>query len=298
VTVPAVSIVVPSYKRADRVVACVEALAELDPPPGGYEVVVVDDGSPDPVAPHLAPLEDRFAGDRWLVLLRQDNAGPAAARNLGARHARGALLLFTDDDCRPHPGWARALAAAAEPGFLLGGRTLDRAGGPFARASQVLIDHLYDHYGTDREGAFFASNNLAADRAAFLDVGGFDTSFPKPGGEDRELGDRWAAHGHGHRFVPDAVVDHHHGMGWREFWRQHRTYGEGAYHYHRTRAPRVGHGPRPEPVSFYARLVTRPLRVRTAQPWRTAALLVASQVANAVGFATAAVTARRRSAQS
>jgi GT2 family glycosyltransferase len=180
------------------------------------------------------------------------------------------------------------MAAAAGPGLLLGGRTVDRAGGPFARASQVLIDHLYDHYGTDREGAFFASNNLAADREAFLAMGGFDTNFPEPGGEDRELGDRWAARGGAHRFVPDAIVDHHHAMGWREFWRQHRTYGEGAFHYHRTRAPRVGHGPRPEPPSFYVRLVTRPLRVSTEQPVRTAGLLVVAQVANAAGFARAA----------
>jgi glycosyltransferase involved in cell wall biosynthesis len=286
---PAVSIVVPTYRRADRLVACVGALADLEPPPGGFEVVVVDDGSPEPMARHL----EAFADELPLTVLRQDNAGPAAARNRGAEAATGELLLFTDDDCRPDPAWAREMAAAAVPGALLGGRTIDRAGGPFARASQILIDHLYDHYGTDREGAFFASNNLAADRAAFLAVGGFDTSFPKPGGEDRELGDRWAAHGHAHRFVGTAVVDHHHAMGWREFWRQHRTYGEGAYHYHRTRAPRVGHGPRPEPLSFYTRLITRPLRTGAPQRWRTSALLVVSQVANAIGFAAAALEARR-----
>jgi glycosyltransferase involved in cell wall biosynthesis len=285
-----VSVVVPTYRRPQRLVACVEALTRLDPPDGGFEVVVVDDGSPDPVADHL----ERFRDRTDLTVLRQDNAGPAAARNRGAGAASGRLLAFTDDDCQPHPGWVRALVTAAdEPALLLGGRTIDRAGGPYARASQVLIDHLYDHFGTDREGAFFASNNLAADREAFLEAGGFDTSFPRPGGEDRELGDRWASIGGGHRFVPDAVVDHHHVMGWREFWRQHRTYGEGAFHYHRTRAARVGHGPRPEPLSFYLGLLTRPFRVGTEQPVRTSALLGVSQVANAAGYARGAVRSRQ-----
>jgi glycosyltransferase involved in cell wall biosynthesis len=291
VTEPTLSVVVPTYRRPERIVACVDALAAMTPPEGGFEVVVVDDGSPDPVAPHL----ERFHDQLDLTVIRQGNAGPATARNTGAETARGRVLAFTDDDCRPHAGWGAALVAACGPGLLVGGRTVDRAGGPFARASQVLIDHLYDHFGTEREGAFFASNNLAVDRAGFLAAGGFDTSFPKPGGEDRELGDRWAALGHRHRYVPGAVVDHHHAMGWREFWRQHRTYGEGAHAYHRTRAPRVGHGPRPEPLSFYVRLVTRPLRVGTPQPWRTAALLVVSQVANTVGYATAALRELSRS---
>lgn len=293
VAVPAVSVIVPTYDRPERLVACADALAGLLAPEGGFEVIVVDDGSPTPVAPHLAPFEDRLE----LTVVRQANAGPAAARNTGAARARGRLLAFTDDDCRPHARWALALSevAAADDGagLMLGGQTIDRAGGPFARASQVLLDHLYDHHRTDPDGAFFASNNLAVDRDTFLRIGGFDTSFPRPGGEDRELGDRWSALGHRHRFVPEAVVDHHHAMGWREFWRQHRTYGEGAYAFHRIRAARLGHGVRPQPPSFYLRLLSRPHRTGTPQPSVVAALLVVSQVANAVGFALAARRERR-----
>ena len=49
-------------------------------------------------------------------MLSQANAGPAAARNYGARLARGAILLFTDADCAPAPDWAeRMLAPFADP---------------------------------------------------------------------------------------------------------------------------------------------------------------------------------------
>lgn len=289
---PAVSVVVPTYDRHARAVACVEALARLDPPAGGFEVIVVDDGSPRPVAPALAPLQDRLD----LTVARQGNAGPAAARNLGARLARGRLLVFTDDDCRPRRDWLRvfASAAAGQDRTLLGGRTVDRAGGRFARASQLLLDHLYDWYGEDRDGAFFASNNLAAPRRAFLDLGGFDHGFAGAGGEDRELADRWVAAGGALRLVPEAVVDHHHAMGLREFWRQHRAYGFGAYRYHVKRAARLGHGLRPNGPGFYLRLLARPYAVGEPRPTRAAALLVVAQVANVLGYLTAARRARRR----
>ena len=290
---PAVSVVIPAYRSPDRLRACLEALGRSDLDRDAFEVVVVDDGSPQPLAAEVADLE----GTLQLRVHRQTNAGPAAARNTGARLAAGELLAFTDDDCRPAPAWLPALLDAHDGGkTLLGGEVVNELGeNLYAEASQQLVSFLYEWYGGGR-GAFFASNNLAVPRDRFLQVGAFDESFPRPGGEDRELCERWRETGGALRFVPDAVVHHQHTMGLAGFWRQHRNYGRGAYEVHRRRADRAGDGRmRVEPWRFYRDLVTYPLgRLPRGRAAGAMALLATSQAANALGFVEEAYAARRR----
>ena len=183
-------VVIPSFARPERLAQCLDALARTEFA-GAFEVVVVDDGSPQP----LAPVIDGFADRLPVRSQRQDNRGPAAARNAGARTARGRILAFTDDDCLPDRHWiaAMARAGAAQPLALIGGR-VDNAlpANIYSAASQDLVDYLYEYFGAAAGDApFFTSNNIACDRARFLDLGGFDESFPLAAGEDRELGMRW-----------------------------------------------------------------------------------------------------------
>lgn len=288
---PAVSVVVPTYARPDRLRACLAALAALDTPAGGFETIVVDDGSPVPAEAIAGP----FRASLDLRVLRQANAGPAAARNAGAAVARGALLAFTDDDCAPDPAWATVLVAATarHPGALLGGRTVNAlSGNSYAEASGLLLDFL---------GAYFApetgrvplvpSNNLAVPAEAFRALGGFDAGFALAAGEDRDLCARWHEVGYPVALVPGAVVRHAHEMGLAGFVRQHVAYGRGAFDYHRRRPARRL---RPEPVAFYAGLVGYPLRrARVPRSVWLSALMALSQVANAAGYARASLTARR-----
>jgi len=78
----AVTVVIPTFGRPWQLQACAEVLAAqtLGEP---WEVVVVDNGSPEPIV----RLAERFAGRLDLRVIRQDNAGPAAARNRGVREA-------------------------------------------------------------------------------------------------------------------------------------------------------------------------------------------------------------------
>src|SRR5687768_7085723 len=97
-----VSIVVPTYRRPERLGRALAALARL-PGAAAVEIVVCDDGSP---AADAAAYERVAAESRLNVrLVRQENGGPGAARNAAGQQARGALLLFTDDDCLPSSGF-------------------------------------------------------------------------------------------------------------------------------------------------------------------------------------------------
>jgi GT2 family glycosyltransferase len=275
---PQISLIVPSYSRPAAARRCVEALLGQTLGAERYEIVVVDDGSPAPLA----------LPDAWLApghlpavrLIRQPNAGPAAARNRGAEAARGRFLAFTDDDCAPMPRWAAALLAALEeqPDALVGGRTVNALpGNLFSAASQDVVSFLQAH-GEASGDPFFASNNLALARAAFQEVGGFDSAYRGAGGEDRAFCRAWAASGRAAVEVPGAVVRHFHALTLRSFWRQHAAYGRGAARFHGT-----GNGSR-APLAFYARLVGFPLREGfAARPLVRSALLGLAQVATAWG---------------
>ena len=250
-----IAVVVPSYARADRLRGCLEALAAQEG--GPYPTFVVDDGSPDP----LEPICRDFGG--WVTCLRQENAGPAAARNAGARAAKADFLCFTDDDCRPRPGWVRGLVSAqgGDASLLIGGRVENAlAENPFAATSQSIADWIQAYGFAAGELGYFTSNNMGCSAAGFSEVGGFDESFPLAAAEDRDFGLRWSARQGSLVHAPDAVVDHAHPLDLRRFWRQHANYGSGARHLHRLSVDRGRN--RLEGLSFYAGLIAHPLNDR------------------------------------
>jgi GT2 family glycosyltransferase len=278
-----VSVIVPTHNRPNEIAACVAALAALDYPDDRFEVIVVDDGSDPPVRPREAPGRPGLR-IRWL---RQANAGPSAARNLGARAATGAILVFTDDDCVPATGWLAALAAAVErhPEALHGGLVENglRAN-PCSIASQVITDvvvpSLVERGSTLR---FYTSNNIGMAAARFRDLGGFDESFRTA--EDREFCHRWVMSGRPMATASSAVVEHRHRLTLKSFWRQHFGYGRGAYRYYRKRAHDGFATMRPD-LAMYGRTFRRPFEVLpAAQALRVALLLVVWQLANAAGYA-------------
>jgi glycosyltransferase involved in cell wall biosynthesis len=87
---PLVSVVIPAYNNAQYVTQAVDsALTQTYSP---VEIIVVDDGSTDNTAELLAGYRERIS------FVRQENRGPAGARNAGIRQARGELLAFLDSD--------------------------------------------------------------------------------------------------------------------------------------------------------------------------------------------------------
>lgn len=289
---PFCSIIIPTHRRPDQLAECLDALAALRYPADRYEVIIVDDGGGLLLEPVVEPFRDRIQ----LTLLTRAPTGPAAARNAGAGQARGELLAFTDDDCRPHPDWLSRLAGrhAEQPEHGLGGRTVNAlAGNPYAITSQLVISVGYAQNNADHDDArFFASNNLAFPSRGFHELGGFDESFRTS--EDRELCARWVLDGRRLGYEPAAVVDHASPLTLRRFWRQHVAYGRGAFRYHGAQARR-GASVKLEP-SFYLALVRAGLRRQPGESAAVLALLGVWHVANSVGFALEGLGRRARPA--
>lgn len=265
-----VSVVVPTRDRPEQLATCLAALRLQGRP--ADEVVVVDDGSVD-----AAAVAAVAAG---AVLVRGAGRGPAAARNLGARTATGDVVLFTDDDCRPAPGWVAAFVAAVEAGAEVAAGPTDvgpGVGRP-ATAAQVVTNHLVERSlePVAATVGFAPTCNLAV-RAEVLGELPFDEAYPLAAGEDRDWCDRLTARGRTITWVPDARVDHHPALDLRGFWRQQVRYGRGA---HRFRASGDPGRARP-PLGFYTALLRSGFRRGPA----VGALVALAQLATAVGYA-------------
>jgi GT2 family glycosyltransferase len=135
-----------------------------------WELVVVDDGSEPPIAPELV-------GDARLI--RLGGGGPGPARNAGMRASAAPLVLFTDDDVEPDPGWLESAVAFLE-------RERDHVGveGPVESPPYDPLRAYSIEVGAP--GAYY-SCNIAYRRDVLERLGGFADDIPTPHGEDVDL---------------------------------------------------------------------------------------------------------------
>lgn len=284
---PFVSIVAPAYTKPDRLVGFLDAIAGLRAPVGGFELVIVDDGSPERLDDVVGCYRDRIA----VTLVRQANAGPSSARNAGAAIARGTLLAFIDIDCRPAADWLTLFEEhfALDPTKMLGGRTVNGLNGnSYSAASMLILDAVYAFYNHNRGDArFCAASNVAVGAETFRTLGGFDAAHFSRASEDRDLCDRWRHAGFRIVYVPGAEVRHVDPLSFRRFWRQNFGYGRGAWRYRQARADRQS-GEFREDVAFHTSLSRALPPLLSSLPARqllpVAALLLIWQIANAAGF--------------
>jgi glycosyltransferase involved in cell wall biosynthesis len=218
---PAISVIVPTYKRPDRLRS---ALASLEYQiMATIEVIVVDnaaDASVEKVVRSVAdtsPIAIRYLAER--------NLGLHNARHAGARAAKGEILVFTDDDATFDPHWLRAFweAFAAHPEMAAAGGPvrpiwevppppwLVDLMGPSGTFGSLSLMHRDEGFSLSSNGVFFGVN-MAIRRGVLFEVGGFNPE---------SYGDTWLGDGetglnrklHSRRmqvgYVPEALVHHH-----------------------------------------------------------------------------------------
>lgn len=230
---PSAAVVVPTYDRLDSLMTVVAAVErELATVGVAAELIVVDDGSRDGTWRWLA---EHARKRPWLTALRQPNAGPASARNLGARAAHGDILLFLGDDTEPVAGWLghhleeHRIFGAEGPLAVLGYTSFPSTmSSPFARYINeygAQFGYLLITRPGDVPFNFFYTSNISLPRAFLLAEGGFREDFPAAAWEDIEFAYRAVARGLRLRYLPRARTIHRHRIQPGTFCRRQRTAG-------------------------------------------------------------------------
>lgn len=208
------SVIIPAFNAERILPACLQAVLDQTLPRDEYEVIVVDDGSSDGTG--------AAAASPGIRVVAQTHSGPAAARNLGARHAQGPILVFTDADCRPTREWLAAMLRPFDRPEVSGakGRYRTDQPGAIARLAQAEYEEKYRRLAAQERIDFVDTYSAAYRQDVFLASGGFDTAFETAAMEDPELSFRLAEQGHKLVFVPDAIVFHTHVDSWRRYLRR------------------------------------------------------------------------------
>jgi GT2 family glycosyltransferase len=185
------SVIVPVYNNAREALQCLGALRRCLP--ADSEIIVVDDASTDDTVARLREAEFR-------VLRRAANGGPGAARNDGARAARGRVLLFVDADVViATDGVTRVLTTleqSPDTAAVFGSYDASPRAPGLVSQYRNLLHHFVHQEGNPTASTFWAGCG-AVRRDVFVKLGGFDAGrFPRPSIEDIELGYRLRAAGH------------------------------------------------------------------------------------------------------
>jgi glycosyltransferase involved in cell wall biosynthesis len=218
----AISVVMPTYNRADRLAMTLDRCRRLSE---GLEIelVVVDDGSKDATPALLAEAEKRIPGLRWTSIA---NRGPANARNVGASMARHPVILFVGDDVYPRDRdffLVHARMHQEDPATdlaVIGQVDWERETSrpTFAmecfQADGAQFDFRRLNAGEPPSWLHFYTANLSLKRARVADwmAGGFDSGFPIAAFEDVELGYRLSSTRPGLtiRYAPESMGVHDH----------------------------------------------------------------------------------------
>ena len=225
------SVVIATRNRGASLARLVTELGQQSLRGDVYEIIVVDDGSPEPVAPVLADVPTACP----LRVTRIAWSGPGAARHHGAAIASGNVLVFVDDDMHVEPGFLAAHLGHHErtPHAVVLGR-IDPAPG---LARMPLFERYHARQlerwrrgiasgSTTPRGMNLCTGNVSMRRDDYDAVGGFDASLARS--EDRELGMRLEARGcaivHGDDVVSVHCSDHDDASVWMK-----RAYLYGRY---------------------------------------------------------------------
>lgn len=199
-----VSVVIPVFNDLDRLKTCLDALALQTWPQDQLEVLVVDNGSQQDIAPALAAYES-------VRLLRETQPGSYAARNRALREITSNVVAFTDSDCVPDPHWLENGVRQVQrhgPRVVVGGRVAlfarDAQRPTVAEDFELALGFSQKAYVEQKH--YSVTANLFTTPHVFAEVGPFNASLSSGG--DKEWGIRAHEAGVSLRYAQDALVRH------------------------------------------------------------------------------------------
>ncbi len=215
------SIVIAAFNAEKTIAKCLQSLARQAFK--DFEIIVVDDESSDNTTKEVKLFPN-------VRLVRQKHNGPAVARNRGARAAKGEIVVFTDSDCIPEKNWLQQMMLPFADRDIAGVQGTYKSRQPelVARLIQLEIEKRHQKMQRQRFIDFMGTYSAAYKKSVFIQMNGFDESFPIASGEDTDLSFR--AHEAGCKMVfnPRAIVLHRHPTSlwkylkvkfFRAFWR-------------------------------------------------------------------------------
>ncbi len=207
-----ISVIVPTYNRLDRLKRVLSALEKQTYPRESFEVIVVSDGSSDGTAEFLKA----YSSPILLEGHHQANQGPAAARNTGIKMARGAYVLFLDDDVVPSENLIQEHMAShrrwGEKSVVIGTMLSpdDFKYSPWVDWEQYKLAGYYEGMVSGRykpSPRLFYTGNGSVARRWLIESGGFNPTFRRA--EDIELAYRLEILGLEFYFEPGAAGFHY-----------------------------------------------------------------------------------------
>ena len=210
------SIIIPTYNRKDMLKECVHSLFKQTYSKNGYEVIVVDDGSIDGTDNLVQDIQKNNKGIRYY---KQENQGPAAARNLGASKSKGEILVFTDSDCVAPPEFLEKIIGCFKRHpevSACGGQSVSIFTNSFFTGLSKYYETLYKK-GKKKDKVFFQlepialvnSGRFSIKKDIFQKVKGFNVKFKWSAGEDMDLGFKLLRNEYSICFTDSFFVYHH-----------------------------------------------------------------------------------------
>ncbi|MFH1545302.1 MAG: glycosyltransferase [archaeon] len=200
-----ISVIIPTFNAEKTIKDCINSILKQKINEE-IELIVVDDGSND----RTREILKSFGGKAKLI--EQKHKGPAAARNNGAKNAKGEIILFTDSDCVVGENWVDEMSKPLKEKEAVGvqGSYKTEQKELIARFIQIEIEERYGKMKKEKYIDFIGSYSAAYWKAVFQEFGGFNESFSIASGEDPELSYRISEKGLKMVFNPGAIVYHTH----------------------------------------------------------------------------------------
>jgi len=200
-----ISVIIPTYNSEKTIESCLKSLLKQSFPRKNYEIIIVDDGSNDRTL--------RIVSKYKVRIFRQKHSGPAVARNMGVKHSKGNIILFTDADCVPDKNWIKRVTEPFKNEQIVGVagayKTLNK-NKLMARFAGYEIEERHEGMKKLDSIDFVGTYNCAYRKSIFSKFGGFDKSFSEASGEDTELSFRISKAGYKIVFQSKAIVYHLH----------------------------------------------------------------------------------------